>query len=85
MVFDFSDVIHIDASAAAVFSQLLDIAADAGTACIVTNLTDEVSSTLHIFDSLRRVPNDRVVRTLEMGMQLAKECVGPPPTVGYST
>ncbi|MXZ04649.1 MAG: SulP family inorganic anion transporter [Rhodothermaceae bacterium] len=85
VVFDFSDVIHIDASAAAVFSQLLDIAADAGTACIVTNLTSEVASTLRTFDSLRRVPNDRVVRTLEMGMQLAREYVGPPPIVAHST
>lgn len=85
VVFDFSDVVHIDASAAAVFSQLLDIAADAGTACIVTNLTDEVSSTLRNFDSLRRVPNDQIVRTLEMGMQLAREYVGPPAAVAHST
>ncbi|MXW82397.1 MAG: SulP family inorganic anion transporter [Rhodothermaceae bacterium] len=84
VVFDFSDVIHIDASAAAVFSQLLDIAAEAGTACIVTSLTDEVSSTLRNFDSLRRVPNDRVVSTVEMGMQLARECVGPPAPVAHS-
>ena len=85
VVFDFSDVIHIDASAAAVFSQLLDVAATAGTVCIVTGLKDEVSSTLRIFDSLRSVPNGRVVRTLEMGMQLARECVGPPPTVVHGT
>ena len=50
---------------------------------MVSNLKDEMSSTLCVFDSLHRVPNDRVVRTLEMGMQLASECVGPPATVAH--
>lgn len=40
---------------------------------------------LRIFDSLHCVPNDRVVRTLEMGMQLAGECVDPLATVAHST
>ena len=48
---------------------------------MVSNLKDEVSSALCIFDSRHRVPNDRVVRTLAMGMQLARECVGPPTTM----
>lgn len=84
MVFDFSGIIHIDSSAAAVFSQLLNTASDVGTTCMVSNLKDEKSFTLCIFDSLHRVPNDRVVRTLGMGMQLARECVGLLATVAYS-
>ena len=85
MVFDCSDIIHIVASAAAVFTQFLDTAADVGMACIVINIKDEVPFTLRIFDSLHCVPNDRVVRTLEMGMQLAGECVDPLATVAHST
>ena len=84
MVFDFSGIIHIDSSGAAVFSQLLNTASDAGTTCKVTNLKDEASSTLRIFYSLHRVPNDRVIRTTDMGMQLAREYVSPPAMVAHS-
>lgn len=83
MVFDCSDIIHIVASAAAVFTQLLNAAAEFGMACVVFNIKDEVHFTLCIFDSLHRVPNERVVRTLGMGMQLARKCVDPLATIAH--
>ena len=73
VIFDFSDTIYIDDSAAMVIGKLLEIAAESGTECIVMGLRDDVAATLRSLDILGGVPADRVVETLGEARQIARE------------
>ena len=73
VIFDFSDTVYIDDSAAMVIGKLLDIAAESGTECIVMGLRDDVAATLLSLDILGGVPPDRVIETLDEARRIARE------------
>ena len=73
VIFDFSDTVYIDDSAAMVIGQLLEVAARSGTECIVMGLSDDVAATLHSLDILGKVSANRIVGTLDGARRVAKE------------
>ncbi|MDE0176242.1 MAG: STAS domain-containing protein, partial [Defluviicoccus sp.] len=75
VIFDFSDTVYIDDSAAMVIGKLLGIAAESGTECIVMGLRDDVAATLRSLDILGGVPADRVVETLAEARRIAREAL----------
>ncbi|MDE0717422.1 MAG: STAS domain-containing protein, partial [Rhodospirillaceae bacterium] len=83
VIFDFSGTAYIDDSAAMVIEQLLDVAAGSGTACIAMGLAGDAAATLETFDTLRDVPQDRIVGTLDEARRIARDILvpaGAPPT-----
>ena len=75
VIFDFSDTVYIDDSAAMVIGKLLDIAAESGTECIVMGLRDDVAATLRSLDILGGMPAGRVVETLDEARRIAREAL----------
>ena len=75
VIFDFSDTVYIDDSAAMVIGKALDMAAESGTECIVMGLRDDVAATLLSLDILGGVPTDRVVETLDEARRIAREAL----------
>ena len=74
VIFDFSDTVYIDDSAAMVIGQLLEIAARSETKCIVMGLSDDPAATLHSLDILGRMPaGGRIVGTFDEARLIAKE------------
>ena len=73
VIFDFTDTLYIDDSAAMVVEQLIDVAADKGTGCIVMGLHDPVADILESFDTLRRIRKDRFVANLDEARECAKK------------
>ena len=71
VIFDFSQVTCVDDSAAMVIEQLIDVARNQRTAVVVMGLTGSVAKTLRALDILQRVPDDRVVATLEQARGIA--------------
>ena len=72
VIFDFSSTTHMDDSAALIMEQLIGIAAEDGTACIVMNLSDPVAGALQSLDVLRRVPKHHIVDSLDEARCAAK-------------
>ena len=75
VIFDFSDTVYIDDSAAMVIGQLLEIAARSETECIVMGLGDDPATTLHSLDILDGMPAGRIVATLDEARLAAKEAL----------
>ena len=73
VIFDFSDTVYIDDSAAMVIGQLLEIAARSETKCIVMGLSDDPAATLHSLDILKSIPKNRIVGTLDEARLIAKD------------
>ena len=65
VIFDFSDTVHIDDSAAMVIGQLIDAALAENTQVIVMGLSGATAETLRILDSLRNVGEDQFVDNLD--------------------
>ena len=61
VIFDFSETVYLDDSAALVLEQLIDAAFDQDTECIVMALTGLPARTLESLDVLQRVPEDQIV------------------------
>ena len=72
VIFDFSGATYLDDSAAMVIKKLIDVAAQERTEFIVTGISGDVAHTLHAFDVLRDVPQERIVETLEEAREIAK-------------
>lgn len=72
VIFDFSETIYIDDSAALVLEQLIDAAIDQGTECIVMALSGLPARTLSSLDALQRVPEERIVGTLDEARDVAR-------------
>ena len=70
-IFDFSNTVHMDDSAALIMERLIDAAAAAKTECIVLNLSGPVDETLRSLNVFRRVPAERFVHDLGAARQLA--------------
>ena len=71
VIFDFSGATHLDDSAAMVIERLIDVARKASTEIIVVGLGGAVKDTLDTLDILRRVPQDRIVRSLDESREIA--------------
>ena len=72
VIFDFSDTVYMDDSAALVVEHLIDAAIEQDTDCIVVGLTGLPAATLGALNVLRRVPDDRIVDTLDDARETAK-------------
>ena len=76
VIFDFTDTVSVDDSAALVVEQLIDIAMDEDTECIVMGLAGRPATTLLALNVLRRVPEDHIVETLDDAREIAKQLLG---------
>ena len=79
VIFDFSGTTYIDDSAAITIEQLLDIAAESGTECVVMGLSDGAATMLRSLDVLDGVPSSRIVETLDEARELALEILETDP------
>ena len=71
VIFDFSGATYLDDSAAMVIERLIDVATKANTEIIVAGLSGSVGYTLDTLNILRRVPDRRIVKTLEQAREIA--------------
>ena len=73
VIFDFTNTVHMDDSAALTIERLVDAAAAAKTECIVLNLSGSVEQTLRSLNVFRRLPEGRFVDDLDGARELAGE------------
>ncbi len=72
VIFDFSDTVHIDDSAALVIGQLIDAAVADNTQVIIMSLSGANAETLRVLDSLRNVAEDQFVDDLDEARVVAR-------------
>ncbi len=72
VIMDFSDTVHMDDSAALVIEQLIDVAYDQDTACIIMGLKGRPAVTMHALNVLRRVPREHFVHNIDEAREVAK-------------
>ncbi len=72
VIFDFSDTVYMDDSAALVLEQLIDSAFDQDTECIVMSPEGLPARTLESLDVFRRIPEDHMVDTFEDAREAAR-------------
>ena len=77
VIFDFSNVTHIDDSAAHVIALLFERADKEKTQAVVMGLSRDVRDILDAFGVLRRVPENRMVPDLEEARTLAARLLTP--------
>ena len=65
VIFNFTETIYMDDSAALVIEQLIDTATEQDTGCIILGLAGQPAVTLKALDVLRQVPEKNVVATLD--------------------
>jgi len=73
VIIDFSDTVYMDDSAAVVVEQLIDVAVEEDTECIVMGTGDLPIGSLQALDVLDRVPADRFVRDFDEARALAEQ------------
>ena len=71
VIFDFSNTVQMDDSAALVMERLIGAAADTNTECLVLNLSGPVADTLKSLNVFRQVPAERFVDDLDAARELA--------------
>ena len=72
VIFDFTDTLHVDDSAALTIGQLADTARDADTQCIVMGMSGMTGTSLHALDVLRLIPEDHFVDNLDEARIVAR-------------
>jgi SulP family sulfate permease len=72
VILDFSSTVYIDDSAALVVEQLIDVAIDEDTECIIMGLEDPSARTLNALNVLRRVPDDHFAADLDECRETAR-------------
>ncbi len=72
VIFNFTETVSVDDSAALVVEQLIDVALEENTDCIVMGLEGRPAITLQALNVLRRVPEDQVVKTLDEAREVSK-------------
>ena len=75
VIFDFTDAVHMDDSAAMTISRLIITAGNQDTQCIAMGLSNAVARTLHALDTLRDLPDGHVVETMDEARKVALELV----------
>ena len=73
VIFDFSDTIYVDDSAALVVEQLIESAASEDTDCIVMGLKEQPARTLDALNVLDAVPQEQIVETMDAARDAAWE------------
>ena len=76
VIFDFSRATYLDDSAAMVIRKLMDVAREEQTEFVVMGLSGSVAETLEALAVLRKVPESRIVATLDEARQAAKDLLG---------
>ena len=76
VIFDFSDTTFLSHSATVVIERLLDTAAATRTEVVMAGLTDPVAKNLGTLDVLRRVPEERIVNTMDDARRVAASLLG---------
>ena len=72
VIIDFTDTVYMDDSAALVVEQLIDIAMDENTECIVVGTSELPIGSLQALDVLQRLPADRFVNNRDEARELAE-------------
>ena len=72
VILDFSDTVYMDDSAALLVEQLIDVAIEDDTDCIVMGLRGGVARNLRGLNVLKHVPPDRIVENLDEARETAK-------------
>ncbi len=75
MIYDFSDVTHMDTSAALAVQELLQTAMEE-TSCILSGVTGDVRKTLHDLGVLTILPKGHVRRRRHKAIQMAQKMIG---------
>ena len=72
VIFDFTDTLYIDDSAALTIGQLADTARDADTQCIVLGMSGMTGTSLHALNVLREIPEENFVEDLDEARIVAR-------------
>lgn len=73
VIFDFSETLYMDDSAAMVIDQLTEAALQNNTTFVVACMHGDVKQTLIALDILRLIPDEHIVETMEEAKQLARQ------------
>lgn len=73
VILDFSETVYVDDSASMVVDQMINIAAEEKTECIVMGLRGLPAETLRGFDVFQRIPDEHFVETLDEARELVKQ------------
>lgn len=76
VIFDFTDTISVDDSAALVVEQLIDIALEEDTEVIVIGLEGLPATTLLALNVLKNVPENHIVETLDEAKEISRRLLG---------
>ena len=82
VIFDFSEAVHLDDSAAMVVRRLVEVAAAEGTEVVVTGLAGSIARTLSTLDILRGVPENRLTESLDEARSVAHRLLNESASTG---
>ncbi|MCY3928664.1 MAG: SulP family inorganic anion transporter [Acidobacteria bacterium] len=82
VIFDFSEAVHLDDSAAMLIRRLFEVASAERTEVVVAGLSGSVARTLHTLDILRGIPEDRLTPGLEEARAVAHDLLNGPSGTG---
>ena len=82
VIFDFSEAVHLDDSAAMVVRRLVEVAAAEGTEVVVTGLGGSIARTLSTLDILRGIPENRLTGSLDEARSVAHRLLNEPASTG---
>ncbi len=71
VIFDFTEAIYMDDSAALVIKRLIDVAYEQGSKPIILGLNSSISDTLQVYDVFRKIPENHVVEKLDEARDVA--------------
>lgn len=77
VIFDFSETLYMDDSAAMVIDQLTEVAMLNNTIFIVACMHGAVEQSLTALDILRQIPDEHIVETMDEAKQLARQILEP--------
>ena len=72
VIFDFTDTVHVDDSAALAIGQLADTARDSDTQCIVLGMSGMIDTSVYALNVLREIPEDNFVDNLDEARTVAR-------------
>ncbi|MXW98350.1 MAG: SulP family inorganic anion transporter [Acidimicrobiaceae bacterium] len=72
VIFDFTDTVHVDDSAALAIGQLADTARDADTQCIVLGMSSMTDTSVYALNVLREIPEENFVENLDEARVVAR-------------
>ena len=76
VIFDLSELRHIDDSSAHLISLLIDRARQSRTEVIFVGIPENAREVFYAFDVLRQVPAERIVDTRDEARKLAVQILG---------